>query len=1045
VGLSYRDAVRLLGGSEGRTIEALDRLTGGLLLATSATGVGLISSLFDVRGELARLSAGLVHGLGERARGLARLERSERLAAAHAVVVLSAYFEILSETDLPCDARELELTGAEQAVLAGGDSVGSRRLGSLAAGLLQAEVPMPVPQRPYETTLEALSDFYRRLSGEVTRFVSGLAVWDGLDGTRRVRFSETLSNDMPGRAVTRYEELFKQLALECPEVAFWANLVDHQATRAQLRTLGAGLEGLGEILAEIAERRPADAWITGLARAHAAVLNRPILTSRDVLDGTSLPVLGAAYVNPDYRVSDVGPSEPFAAESWWEERPVRSDLDLFLLGHLTSPQAVRAPLIVLGQPGSGKSVLTQVVAARLPPADFLVVRVVLREAAADADLQTQIEQAVRAATGESVNWPELVHRGRGALPVVMLDGFDELLQATGTSQTDYLLRVAEFQAREADQGRAVAVLVTSRTAVVDRARPAEGMIAVRLEPFNDSQVAQWLAVWNRTNAVGFAARGLQPLTAETALAQGELASQPLLLLMLALYDSDRNALQLHSVALGQAELYERLLTSFAGREVRKTGAALTEAQLGEAVEGELTQLSIVAFAMFNRGRQWISAAELDKDLGALAPDADSRPAPIGLRANLTAAQLVLGRFFFVHEARASRDGRTLSAYEFLHASFGEYLVARLITQELDDLAESVRHNARRNRPITTDDAFLHAMLSFMPLATRGTTVSFLEEGLRGWPESRRAEALTLVLGLFHRALEIRHDTRYGDYTPQRLAVPARPAMYSVNLLLLAVAATTTGGLSGDDLFPDASEPVAAWRRLALLWRSQCPAEGWSGLIATVAIERLWQDGRRQIRVRLREDVEPEPWSTDPYWTYDYGPDHDYRPRTDGAWFAWVHHDNRQLREQARFLCDVADDIFVHGLEPWAGAWDTAVVSFHDSGAQSPASAVKALVHLWLTSDQDSTPTDLTAAFDVCLYISLNGFAPIDRDIRRRFRLVFLRRLAADWERLDHDWVERAMRAIHEGGKDAADEGPLFLDAAREILPDRLTALWPNAS
>ncbi|WP_189185935.1 NACHT domain-containing protein [Streptomyces albiflavescens] len=1045
MGLSYRDAVRLLGGSEGRTVEALDRLTGGLLLATSGTGIGLVSNLFDVRGELARLSAGLVHGIGERARGLSRFERSERMVAAHAVVVLAAYFEVLSETELPCEARELELAGHEQVTAAGGESVGSRRLGSLAAGLLRAEVPMPVPQRPYEATLEVLLDFYRRLSGEVTRFVSGLAAWDRLDDTRRDHFSRTLADDLPARAVARYEDLFRQLALDCPELAFWANLVDHQATRAQLRTLSAGLEGVGEALSRIVSGRPADAWITGLSRAHAAVLDRPILTSRDVLDGTSLPALGAAYVNPDYRVSEVGPSEQFAAEDWWAERTVRGDLERFLVGHLTSPQAVRAPLIVLGQPGSGKSVLTQVLAARLPPADFLVVRVVLREAAAEADLQTQIEHAVRAATGESVNWPELVHRGQGALPVVMLDGFDELLQATGASQTDYLLRVADFQAREAIQGRPVAVLVTSRTAVVDRARPAEGMLAVRLEPFNHSQVAQWLDVWNRTNADGFAARDVRPLAAETVLAHGELASQPLLLLMLALYDSDRNALQRHSAALGQAELYERLLTSFAAREVRKTGAALAEAQLDEAVERELTQLSVVAFAMFNRGRQWISATELDADLAGLGPDAAGGPAPTGLRATLTSAQLVLGRFFFVHEARASREGRTLSAYEFLHATFGEFLVARLITQELDDLVDSVRHSPRRGRPSAIDDAFLHALMSFMPLTTRGTVVSFLSERLSGWPRTRRNHAVTLLLDLFHYALEARHDTRYGDYTPQRLEVPARPATYSVNLVLLAAATTTAGGLSGGDLFPDVNDPVTPWRRLALLWRSQCPAEGWSGLISTLVLERVWENGRRQVRVSLRGDGAAESWRSDPYWTYDYGPDYEMRPRTDGDWLAWVQHDNGELREQARFLCDAADDVFAHGLEPWAGAWDTAVVTFFDSGSQAPVSAVSALVRLWLTVDDDSSSEDLTAAFDECLQISLNGFAPFDRETRRRFRRVFLRRLAADWERLDDAWMERAMRAIHEGGKEAADEGPLLLEAAREILPDQLKARWPDES
>ena len=157
-------------------------------------------------------------------------------------------------------------------------------------------------------------------------------------------------------------------------------------------------------------------------------------------------------MNPDFRAAEVGQSEPYAEEPWWDGWPVRDDLEQFLLGHLTAPQAVRTPLLILGQPGSGKSALTQVLAGRLPPEEFLVVRVVLREVAADADLQAQIEHAVRGATGENLSWPDLSRSAGDALPVVLLDGFDELLQATGVSQTDYLLTVAAFQAREADQG-----------------------------------------------------------------------------------------------------------------------------------------------------------------------------------------------------------------------------------------------------------------------------------------------------------------------------------------------------------------------------------------------------------------------------------------------------------------------------------------------------------------------------------------------------------------------------------------------------------------
>jgi hypothetical protein len=87
-------------GREDRTVAALDRLAGGLLLVASAAGVGFALSLFDPKLELARLSGDLVSGLADRMRGLSRVGRSKRLAAAHAVIVLTAYFESLQEASL---------------------------------------------------------------------------------------------------------------------------------------------------------------------------------------------------------------------------------------------------------------------------------------------------------------------------------------------------------------------------------------------------------------------------------------------------------------------------------------------------------------------------------------------------------------------------------------------------------------------------------------------------------------------------------------------------------------------------------------------------------------------------------------------------------------------------------------------------------------------------------------------------------------------------------------------------------------------------------
>ena len=87
-----------------------------------------------------------------------------------------------------------------------------------------------------------------------------------------------------------------------------------------------------------------------------------------------------------------------------------------------------------------------------------------------------------------------------------------------------------------------------------------------------------------------------------ALAHRELAEQPLLLLMLALYDADGNALQRAPAEIGRTELYGRLLREFATREVLKHAAGLPEQALERAVETELLRLSLVAFAMFNRAQ-----------------------------------------------------------------------------------------------------------------------------------------------------------------------------------------------------------------------------------------------------------------------------------------------------------------------------------------------------------------------------------------------------------------------------------------------------------
>jgi hypothetical protein len=1001
-GLSYRDAAVLLGGGpETKVVAALDKLVGGVLLVATAGGSGFALSLFDAKAELFKLCTDLIGGLGERVRGLNRYDRTRRLEAAHAVAVMAAFFEVVARLELP---RELLPTKGEQLRLVSG-----RTEQDLAAALLEFTPPLPTPHVPYEQRAEDLRTCYHNMTNMLAGFETGLASWARLSQAEVDRHDAELAT-VPGRAVERYGVLFRRLALEFPEFGYWANMLDHQATRAEVRRLDTALAGLAASLYDLRIGRDPAGVRIDLTTKYQAVLRRPALTFSDDEQELSAPTIERCYVNPHFRVGQPRLDE-ITRTDWWDAQPLRTDLQDLLVGHLTSPIATAAPLVVLGHPGAGKSLLTHMLAARLPASDFLAVRVPLRDVPADADLQTQIELAIRADTGIDVNWPTLAAAAGDALPVILLDGFDELLQATGQSQSNYLERITAFQQREADLGRPVAVLVTSRLTVADRARPVFGVVTLLLEPFDDDQVALWLDAWNQCNAAVLASRGLRPLTAETALCYRNVARQPLLLLLLALYDADSNALHDETRRLGEAEVYEELLSGFTRREVLKSGQSLTDRQIAEAVAREMLQLSVVAFAMFNRNQLWVSESELDVDLRVLLGQPDT---PDSTR--LTAAELLVGRFYFVHVAQAVHDQKRLKTYEFLHATFGEFLVARLTVHELDNLLAASQLPATWGRARPPDDQFLHALLSYAPLTMRLTVVLFVIKMVERRPDADRLGGL--LLDLFRTSLHARHPTPLDEYRPMRMTVPARAATYSANLFLLA--AVTLREVTSTELFPGVADHAIEWTRTAQLWQSQLPAEGWRNLVAQFTVTREWDDSTRLIRIsRPVEDVAP----IDPNWTYGY-------PPVPADSYAFYRSDEKSLFAEVSFAGGRLQETAIHTLEPFAGSLGTMLTTFHRAGGRGMVSAARALISLWLTSTLGLDPSALAEEFAICLRIATNGFHPEDDPTRNVFRSLVLRQLNADFGELSEEWLRATLDAVD--GETASDnkEGKRYLDQVR---------------
>ncbi|WP_112268379.1 NACHT domain-containing protein [Lentzea terrae] len=811
---SYNEAVKILGGRDHPVVAAMDKLLGGALLAGSL-GLWQVLDLFDAKPDFIRLSNELISKVSARRRNVSRYTRTQQLHAAHAVLVMTAFFEAFEEqqgrVSVPPQDRDLVAR----------------------FNPWDLDLPLPSVGRLYEENLAGIERLYYTLGVALFDVLNSLASWDDLDETQRDRVKYALGRTVPARAVERYEELLGQLAAEYPEIRFWCSVHDARATRSALARLE-------ETLRETTTDLTPDVRLTELAGAYRGALRRPLVKSTEVPDGVRIPTLAEAYVDPRFQVV-IGTERAAAPslQSWWDEVDVRDDLHAYLVGYLTSPEALSAPLLVLGDPGSGKSVLTEMLAARLPASDFAVVRVELRSTPADADLKRQIEHGLHELLHEPVSWAEFSRNTSGALPVVMLDGFDELLQATGVSQTRYLTVIAEFQQKLQDMGRPAVFVVTSRLSVCAGLELPEGTHVVRLLPFSDEQIQAWLDVWNAVNA---------PLPVETVLQYRDLASQPLLLLMLALYDAVDSSFQRDHLSMSKGQLYERLLDRFARREVAKSD--------GADVEFELERLSVVGLAMFNRGAQWVAEHEVTSDLAQLL-GVESPDRRVGTRTPLSAGETVLGRFFFVQKTEAVREDRTkLRTYEFLHATFGEYLVARFVWDRLDDLRRE--DAARSRRKSTVDDTELYSVLSFTALTTSKPVLEFLQEFARA---ADREELFDLVVRLFGARNERRLSR--GVYEPNVMTDSARDATYSLNLVALALV------LRDKVYAPDLKVSVEDWQREALFWKSRLSSGEWASVVRGFWVER---DRDRHFAVSLRVgtgDAEPS-WvlMAEPYVTLD---------------------------------------------------------------------------------------------------------------------------------------------------------------------------------
>ncbi|MBF0417555.1 MAG: ATP-binding protein, partial [Magnetococcales bacterium] len=485
-----------------------------------------------------------------------------------------------------------------------------------------------------------------------------------------------------------------------------------------------------------------------LQQTYVEKLRQPLFLSRQAtLIGGHAPTppgIAAAYIPQAYRmVSHTPDHRHYDDPGFWEQVELRQDLGHFLMAWLLSDQAAQKPLVILGATGSGKTLLTRILAGHLSFSIFLPVRLMLGGVDARATIQLQIEEQLRQDLGRKIEWSALSRSGRAHRPVVLLDGMNELLGAHERVFRDYPEKALRFQELEASLGRPVRLILTSRSEVIDRADLPDGACVLRLDPFDTVRRVRWIRLWNRANRGYFRASGVQPLHVPDIPSLQQLASIPFFLSLLAVLDADGNPLH-ECEAMSSFELYQRIVRRFVAR-------TLPPGTPDEQLHQEQKRLGAVAMGMFHRHTLSIRADEVATDAPFFPHAPDIEPQQ-GISPDPSLPNL-LEKLFFVHvetgdkRARSVRLGRDKepiqSRFAFWHASFGEFLTADYLLRVTRDEAQRIcRERRGRNRalrklaeerfrdPLTTPTVWM-APLIHTPLMDRPGVLSMLRERVKG--------------------------------------------------------------------------------------------------------------------------------------------------------------------------------------------------------------------------------------------------------------------------------------------------------------------------
>ena len=389
----------------------------------------------------------------------------------------------------------------------------------------------------------------------------------------------------------------------------------------------------------------------------------------------------------------------------------------YLLRLITNPVSSLSPIIILGNPGAGKSMLSKMFAAELcKTTDFIPFLIKLRTvASSSSSIVEHINKGLANSidTNFELDWMEWAKSFKDRTPVIIMDGFDELMQTNNRELNGYVLAIREFQQKAMHHDICVRVILTSRITVMEEVSIPDNTTIIKLDGFDEKRQQLWIELWN-----SFQSNRKYKFAIPKNDKIEILAKEPLLLFMLAVYDFENSELQkiVSDRNFNQSKLYSSLLTSFISRQLEKILLYKNINSKVKEKEKELfrNRLGMIAVMMFINDTTSSDTQSLFEELSAF-----------GLHRSALQNENILGGFFFIHENKSISELKVEKFnYEFLHKTFGEFLVADFLLKVMLKQYDRVLNN---NQEIIASKATFHFCFGYNWLHKHHNILAFLFE------------------------------------------------------------------------------------------------------------------------------------------------------------------------------------------------------------------------------------------------------------------------------------------------------------------------------